>query len=114
MFPTYLNSEAMENTQLIIKYINTYTSESNISFNLLRRTYRILTYNIQAYPLQIKFKKQSDSSHPLVTSRLIGSNIPLNTLLSKHIQFMYYSQDERTNNRTGEILAVRILNCYIF
>jgi len=82
MFLTYLISEAMENTQLIIKYINTYTSESNISFNPLRRTYRILTYNIQAYPLQIKFKKQSDSSHSLVTSRLIGSSISLNTLLS--------------------------------
>jgi len=51
MFPRYLISEAMGNTQLLIKYINTYTSESNISFNPLRCTYRILTYDIQAHPL---------------------------------------------------------------
>ena len=51
MFPNYLISEAMGNTQLLIKYINTYTSESNISFNPLRRTYRILTCDIQAHPL---------------------------------------------------------------
>jgi len=43
-FPSYLISEVMGNTQLLIKYINTYTSESNIYFNPLRYTYRILKY----------------------------------------------------------------------
>jgi len=92
MFPNYLISEAMWKTQLLIKYINTYTSEGNIYFNPLRYIYRILTYDIQACPLQFKFKKQSDSSHPLVTSSRRFKYSPQPSVV-KHIKFMFYSQD---------------------